>query len=168
VGPTQAAPRDFIVDVSDDPPVRALGRFYDAASPYHDQLVAMVPEDLRDTVEFAGPQSADDIVHEYGRAAVVVLPAVGPESFGMPVIEGGAAGRPVVVSAVGGLPEVVDDGATGLIVPRNDAAALAKALLRLLDDPALRRSMGERGRAEVVERFTWAAVADRLSDRLAL
>ena len=166
VGPTQAAPRDFIVDASDDPEVRALGRFYDTASSYHDQLGAMVPADLRDTVEFAGPQSADDIVHEYARAAVVVLPAVGPESFGMPVIEGGAAGRPVVVTDVGGLPEVVDDGSTGFIVPRNDAAALAKALLRLLDDPSLSRSMGERGRAQVAERFTWAAVADRLSDRL--
>ena len=166
VGPTQAAPRSFIVDVSEDPEVRALGRFYESPRSYHEQLVARVPDHLRSQVEFVGPRSSRQVLQEYGRAAVVVLPAVGPESFGMPVIEAGAARRPVVVSDIGGLPEVVDHERTGLVVRRNDPLALAKALERLLDDPALRRRMGQQGRDLVVERFTWDVVADRLSEQL--
>lgn len=166
VGPTQAAPRFFIVDVSDDPEVRALGRFYESPHSYHEQLIAMVPDHLRSQVDFVGPQTSSQVVHEYGHAAAVVLPAVGPESFGMPVIEAGAAGRPVVVSDVGGLPEVVDDETTGLVVPRDDPHALAKALERLLDDPELRQRMGRRGRDRVVEHFTWDVVADQLDEQL--
>lgn len=167
VGSTQPAPRYFIVDVSADPEVRALGRFYESPRSYHEQLIAMVPDHLHSQVEFAGPRSPSQVVEEYGRAAVVVLPAVGPESFGMPVIEAGAAGRPVVVTDVGGLPEVVEDETTGLVVPHNDPQALAKALERLLDDPELRRGMGRRARARVAQRFTWDAVAERLGEQLA-
>jgi glycosyltransferase involved in cell wall biosynthesis len=166
VGPTQAAPRFFIVDVSEDPEVRALGRFYESPRSYHEQLIAMVPDHLRSQVEFVGPQSSSQVVHEYGRATVVVLPAVGPESFGMPVIEAGAAGRPVVVSDIGGLPEVVVDETTGLVVPRNDPDALVKALERLLDDPELRERMGRQGREQVVEHFTWDVVAEQLGEQL--
>ncbi len=166
VGPTQPAPRFFIVDVSEDPEVRALGRFYDSPTSYHEQLIEMVPDHLRSQVEFAGRRSFRQVVDEYGRAAVVVLPAVGPESFGMPVIEAGAAARPVVVTNVGGLPEVVEDETTGLVVPRNDAPSLAKALERLLDDAELRRRMGRQGRTRVVERFTWDVVAEQLDAQL--
>ena len=166
VGPTQAAPRDFIVDVSEDPEVRALGRFYESSRSYHEQLIAMVPDHLRSRIEFVGPRSAGQVVHEYGRAAVVVLPAVGPESFGMPVIEAGAASRPVVVSDIGGLPEVVVDETTGLVVPRNDPDALAQALERLLDDPELRERMGRQGRKQVAEHFTWDVVAEQLGEQL--
>jgi glycosyltransferase involved in cell wall biosynthesis len=69
------------------------------------------------------------------------------------ILEAMAAGLPVVASAVGGIPEIVVDGETGLIVPPRDPDALAAALRRLLDDPELRRRMGDAGRARAEEHF---------------
>jgi glycosyltransferase involved in cell wall biosynthesis len=79
------------------------------------------------------------------------------ESFGVAVIEAGAAGRPVVVSNVGGLPEVVRDGETGFIVPPNDPDAAADALERLVRDQLLRRQMGEAGAQHVAKNYSWDA-----------
>ena len=89
---------------------------------------------------------------------VFVLPSRS-ESFPLSILEAMLAGRPVVASDVGSVPEAVLDGETGLLVPPGDAAALADALRRLLDDPELRRRMGERGRTIVRERFTAARMA---------
>ena len=65
-----------------------------------------------------------------------------------------AAGLPVVSTTAGGTPEVVEDAVTGVLVPPGKAAQLTEALLRLAKDPALRRRMGEAGRARALERFT--------------
>ena len=64
----------------------------------------------------------------------------------MSLLEAAALGVPVVASAVGGVPELVDDGRAGLLVPPGDAAALAAALGRLAQDPHLARRLGEAGR----------------------
>ena len=77
------------------------------------------------------------------------------ESFGVAVLEAGAAGRPVVVSDAGGLPEVVRDGVTGLVVPRENPVAAADALLRLVTDPAQRLIMGKSGRQHVHDNYAW-------------
>ena len=84
----------------------------------------------------------------YERSAVVVLPS---HREGMPlcVLEAMAHGRPVVASAVGGIPEVVEDGVTGLLVPPGDVAALRAALERLLADPILRRRLGREARRRI-------------------
>jgi glycosyltransferase involved in cell wall biosynthesis len=65
-----------------------------------------------------------------------------------------AAGLPVVAARVGGIPEEVDDGITGLLVPRRDAGALAAALRRLVADGAAARAMGVAGHARVRRRFS--------------
>jgi glycosyltransferase involved in cell wall biosynthesis len=91
---------------------------------------------------------------------VYCLPSYG-EPYGMTALEAMACARPVVATAAGGLQHMVpDDG--GRKVPPGDPAALAGALRELLADPALRRSMGERNRAEVEQRFAWSRVGDRL------
>lgn len=77
------------------------------------------------------------------------------ESFGVAVIEASACELPVVVTRAGGLPEVVEDGRTGLIVERDDPRALAQALARLVRDPALRRQLGGEGRAKVQRDYEW-------------
>ena len=64
------------------------------------------------------------------------------------------AGLPVVATKVGGVPELVEDGVTGFLVPPRDPQALAKALQRLIDDPELRRRMGEAGREKALREFT--------------
>lgn len=82
------------------------------------------------------------------------------ESFGVAVIEAGACALPVVVSDAGGLPEVVIDGRTGLVVPRDDVPALQAALKRLLLDAELRIELGRRGRAHVEREYEWGHCVD--------
>jgi glycosyltransferase involved in cell wall biosynthesis len=76
---------------------------------------------------------------------VVVLPSLN-EGMGRAAVEALASGRPVVGSRVSGIQDVVRDGETGLLVPPADPAALARAVVRCLVDPALRRALGERAR----------------------
>jgi glycogen(starch) synthase len=95
----------------------------------------------------------------YARAAAVVLPSH-REGLPLCVLEAMAHGRPVVASAVGGIPELVEDGVTGFLVPPGDVAALRAALERLLADPVLRRRMGREGRRRVAERCSRERVAE--------
>ncbi len=85
---------------------------------------------------------------------------------GMPlaVLEYMAAGLPVVATEVGGVPEIVRSGETGLLVAPRDPVALAAGLRRLLDDRALARAMGERGRSRQHERFSDQAMVRRVTD----
>jgi glycosyltransferase involved in cell wall biosynthesis len=72
-----------------------------------------------------------------------------------------ACGAPAVCTSAGAMPEVVEDGVTGFVVPPNDSAALARAVLRLRDDPDEARRLGEAARRRVLERFTWPRVVQR-------
>jgi glycosyltransferase involved in cell wall biosynthesis len=65
-----------------------------------------------------------------------------------------ACRRAIVATRTGGIPEVVEDGATGLLVPPRDHVALAQAIVRMLGDAEMRTRMGDAGRVRVVERFT--------------
>ena len=77
------------------------------------------------------------------------------ESFGVAVLEAGAAGRPIVVSDASGLAEVVQHGTTGLVVPRENPAAAAAALFDLVSDPPKRLALGEAGRKHVRDNYAW-------------
>jgi glycosyltransferase involved in cell wall biosynthesis len=89
------------------------------------------------------------------RARLLCLPSRS-ESFGVVLLEAGAYGLPVVATHVGGIPEIVTDGETGLLVPPEDAQALAKALEQLLSDPDRARRLGENLRRRVVADFSWS------------
>jgi glycosyltransferase involved in cell wall biosynthesis len=84
------------------------------------------------------------------------------ESFGMPVVEAMSSALPVVASDVDALPELVLDGQTGLLVNPDNPPQLAEALLRVLEDPVKARAMGERGRARVLDGFSWEATVQEL------
>ena len=101
-------------------------------------------------LQFTGMRS--DIEKFYAAATVVALPSLGSEGSSRVALEAAAAGVPVVASAVGCLPETIEDGVTGRLVPPGDPAALAAALLELLRDPARCREMGQaaRKRAETL------------------
>ena len=77
-----------------------------------------------------------------------------------------AAGKPVVATAVGGVPDLVEDGVHGLLVPPGDPDALAAALATLLHDPARRAAMGDAGRERQRREFDFATMVRRLEQRL--
>ncbi len=91
-------------------------------------------------------------------ALAFVCPSV-YEPLGIVNLEAMACSTAVVASRVGGIPEVVEDGVTGLLVPPDDPAALADALNALLLDPARAAAMGPAGRRRAVDEFSWDAVA---------
>jgi len=80
-------------------------------------------------------------------------PRIG-EGLGLAMLEAMAAGLPIVATATGPMPEVVDDGATGIIVPPEDPSAMAAALVRLSRDPEMRSRMGAAGAARQREHFS--------------
>ena len=92
-------------------------------------------------------------------AAAFICPSV-YEPLGIVNLEAMACQTPVVASAVGGIPEVVDDGLTGLLVPPSDPVALADAVNRILDEPDLGKRMGLAGRERAVAEFSWRAIAE--------
>jgi glycosyltransferase involved in cell wall biosynthesis len=84
------------------------------------------------------------------------------EEFGVSAPEAGASGIPVVATAVGGVAEIIEDGVTGILVPPDDAQALAGALDRLLADPSLRQRMGRSARARIEREFDWERCLDQM------
>jgi glycosyltransferase involved in cell wall biosynthesis len=108
-------------------------------------------------IRFLGFRS--DVAACLAAADVAVLPSL-HEGLGIAALESMAAGRPLVATRVGGLAEVVEDGASGLLVPPGDAAALAAALARLLDDPALAARLAAAAAARVRAKFSVAAMAE--------
>jgi glycosyltransferase involved in cell wall biosynthesis len=111
------------------------------------------------------------LVEAYRRATCIVLPSVHddmygghtdvPELLGQTLLEGMACGLPGVCTRVASLPEIVEDGVTGLVVPPGNPDALRAALQSLEDDPVRARRMGEAARADVASRFTWPSVVER-------
>jgi glycosyltransferase involved in cell wall biosynthesis len=114
---------------------------------------------VRDRVVFAGRRPDADAV--LGAFDIVALPSW-TEGLPLVVLEAMARRRPVVATPVGGTPEVVADGETGFLVPPRDPQTLARALRRLLDDPALRWRMGDAGRRRVEEHFSADAMTRRV------
>jgi glycosyltransferase involved in cell wall biosynthesis len=114
---------------------------------------------LEDVVTFSGRVSPIAPVLE--RAQVVVVPSFG-EGFGMVALEAMERGRPVVASAVGGLPEIVDDGVTGLLVAPGDAEALASAVRAVARDHSCAKAYGRAGRERALEEFSQKRCTDRI------
>lgn len=114
---------------------------------------------LEDVVTFCGAVPNDALLTRYARGEVdaVVLPATRTpdgnyEGIPVALMEAMAAGVPVISTATGGIPELLGDGG-GIMLPEADPAALAAALGRLMAEPALRRDLGERGRATIAREF---------------
>lgn len=105
-------------------------------------------------VQFAGWLSGAELAAAYGRAAVVAVPSVWPEPFGLVGLEAMAASKPVVGSLTGGIVDWLQPKVTGLGVRPGSAEDLRAALVTVLGDPALGRAMGAAGRASLDASFT--------------
>jgi len=111
-------------------------------------------------ITIVGRLSRVDLLREYASADVFVLPSLF-EPFGIVLLEAMASGLPVVASRTGGIPEIVDDGRTGCLVPPGDASALAYAIRQLAEDDALRQSLGRAGRERVIS-YSWKSLVPRV------
>jgi len=102
--------------------------------------------------------SPEDLALEYCSAEVGVVPSL-YEGFGLPAAEAMACATPVVSTTAGALPEVIGHDGASVLIPPRDPAAIAKAVMELLGDPALRREMGVKATKRVNDLFTWAECA---------
>lgn len=121
---------------------------------------------LGERVRFLPPRPMKELPEAMNAMDVLLLPSrttrTWKEQFGRVIIEAQACGVPVIGSDSGGIPEVVGEG--GLIVPEQNPQALAAAITKLRDNPALVIELGERGRMQVKERYTWVRVAEQMRD----
>lgn len=109
---------------------------------------------LDDVAWFAGDR--EDVPALLRAMDIFVLPSLA-EGISNTVLEAMATGLPVLAGRTGGNPELVEDGATGYLLPVSDADAWSAALARLVDEPGERRRLGDAGRARVQARFDWQA-----------
>lgn len=133
--------------------------------PEREALTRQVRElGLDSRVEFAGAVAPDRMAAEYAAADVLVHPTLA-EAFGQVLTEAMACGLPVLATRVGGIPEVVEDGVNGWLIPAADAEALAArldAVLRLPREDL--RKIGAVNRSAVISRFSWESVAAQYED----
>lgn len=108
---------------------------------------------LQERIHFLGLRR--DIAKFLSITNLFVLPAINNEAMPLSVLEAMASGVPVISTDVGGIREVIENGSSGLVVPPANSEALARAILRLLNDPALSKTMGEYARQRVATMFSW-------------
>ncbi|WP_445400437.1 glycosyltransferase family 4 protein [Streptomyces sp. LE64] len=127
---------------------------------------------VADSVRFTGAVPWSELPAHYGAGDVFAMPCrtrrggLDVEGLGIVYLEASATGLPVIAGDSGGAPDAVLDGETGWVVPGGRPEETADRIVALLDDPELRRRMGERGRAWVEERWRWDLLAERLRELL--
>jgi len=116
---------------------------------------------IPNSVQFVGNVPHQRVPSYLARIDIFVMPSIS-ESFGVAALEASAMGIPVVASNVGGIPDAVVDGKTGFLVPPKRPAAIAAAIIELIERPDLRLSMGQAGRKFVAENYEWNENATRM------
>jgi glycosyltransferase involved in cell wall biosynthesis len=163
---------NYLIEAADNAtPLRVIGRPggpWRNADRYYQLLVKLA---LGKRVAFETSATDADIVQACQRSLCIVLPSVYtdvyggrskvPELLGLTAIEGMACGLPAIVTDVGSLPEVVEDGVTGFVVPPNSPDALAEKIRWLRANPETAREIGACARQRVLKYFTWERVVDR-------
>ncbi len=120
---------------------------------------------IEDKTIFTGAVPFKDIPKYHNMLSVSVSVSVSnSESFGVAIIEASSCAKPVVVSDVGGLPEVVEDGTTGFVVPPRDEKETAKAIEKLILNKELRVKMGNNGRDRVRKLYNWDDNIEQMID----
>jgi glycosyltransferase involved in cell wall biosynthesis len=162
---------DFMLFAGDLRPMKGLDVLLEAYAGLSDSMpLVLIGKSWPDTpkalpagvtVHDRWPNAA--VIEAFRRSSIAVVPSVWAEPFGIVVIEAMAGASPVVASDVGGIPEIVEHGISGLLVPPGDVAALRQALSDLISDPARRIAMGEAARRRA-EDFTAARVVPQLEE----
>ncbi|MGF1579476.1 MAG: glycosyltransferase family 4 protein [Gemmataceae bacterium] len=158
---------NYLVEgVPDDVPLRLVGKPYNVD---YLKLLKTLAEGKR--VSFEHDCTDAELIAAYQECLCVVLPSVYrtilgqesrvPELLGQTLLEGMACGVPAICSDVASMPEVVEDGVTGFVVPPNDPEALREKIVWLIEHPAERQRMGLAARERVLNHFTWDVVVRR-------
>jgi glycosyltransferase involved in cell wall biosynthesis len=118
---------------------------------------------VSDVVSFLGRVPHDEVPRHMAKMDIFVMPSVHQsETFGIAAVEAQAMGIPVVASRIGGVPEAVVENRTALLVPPRDSDALSQAVVRLIEEPELRRSMSREGRLFAERCYEWRRNAGRV------
>jgi glycosyltransferase involved in cell wall biosynthesis len=118
---------------------------------------------LKDSVMFIGNQPS--ALPFMDAMDIIVLPSNVREGFGMVLVEAMSRRKPVIGSRIGGIPEVVDDGVTGVLVPPGQERDLASAMLGLIGNPQLMTAMGVQGRLRAETHFSLDRMVDRYEEQ---
>lgn len=130
--------------------------------PYRQEFERMAADmGLGSCVEFWGERQ--DIPAVLASLDVTVVPSVS-ESLPNVILESMAAGVPVVATKVGGIPELVEDGRSGLLVPAKDDQQMADAIVRLIGDPSLREALARRAKEYAIAHFHWDNVSEQYEE----
>lgn len=154
-------------------PVKGFNYFIDMARQLHEQIPSLCfalagdgaeAEKLKHAsdglpIQFLGRRN--DIPDLMAAFDILVVPSIN-EGMGRVILEAGAAGVPVVASRVGGIPDVVDDGETGLLVAPRSPDELARAALALVHSPERRHLMGAAARAKIVPHYSLQHMVQRI------
>jgi glycosyltransferase involved in cell wall biosynthesis len=157
---------DLVKAVPNAVPLRLIGR---EANPRYLADLRLIAESK--LVTFVDNCNDADLALAYRQAACAVLPSVYrtmygeetaiPELLGQTLLEAMSCGTPVICTAVSSMPELVEDGVTGFIVPPNDPQTLRKRIEWILKHPLECGEIGQAGRRRVLAKFTWPLVVDR-------
>jgi len=123
----------------------------------------------RDHITLTGNVPHEEIPQWLARAHVAVAPYPALESFyfsPLKIVEYQAAGLPVVASRIGHVERQIDDGKTGLLVKPGDDGELERAVVRLFEDPSMRRRIGQQARRRAIQSGSWDSVASRVAGAL--
>lgn len=156
-------PWKFVFGDIDDPMAPRLAEFWKES--YLARLQKRIAPSVANRVSFVGPMVQSRLVDYYRDADVLIVPSVWNEPFGMPLVEAMACGVPTVGTRGGGITEIIENGTTGLLVDRDDAPGLARAVLQLLQDDDARHQMGQAARQRAVALFSWDRVAENVLSR---
>lgn len=126
------------------------------------RLEAMVHSLALRNVYFTGFLEHSSMREIWEKVACSVVPSVWKEPFGMVVLEAWAKGRPVVAHRLGALPEVIDEGSNGMLVPPNSPQDMADAILKILQNPEQGAAMGKNGYSKLQHDFTKAAWIEKM------
>ena len=126
---------------------------------------AIKQADIESNAVFLGRLAPRELAQSLGQANIAILPSRA-ESFGRSIAEAQAAGLPVISYDIGSVPEIVEPGETGWLVPPEQPALLAEAIAQALDHPEQSYKMGKRGRQRVIERFSWEKTASSIQQAL--
>ncbi|MEQ8839144.1 MAG: glycosyltransferase [Lacipirellulaceae bacterium] len=136
--------------------------------PARDRLERLCSDlSLDHAIRFLGFVSNEWLNEEYSRCDIWVNPAVidrrgDTEGLGVGAIEAYAHAKPVIASKVGGIPDAVVHNQTGLLTPERDEAALAEAIMHLIDNPVKAKAMGAVGLQFAQQKFNWERITDEL------